>query len=102
MTRRSPKTDAVFALRAQGLRPCEIAERMGIGENAVTGLIASRNRTLRRTEQEGRTIVFSRDTLDQLEPFAKKRGLHVNALARRIVETALDDGMIDAILDDAP
>jgi hypothetical protein len=102
MTRPSPKTDAVFALRAEGLRPSEIAIRLGVSDNAVTGLIASRERTLRRSEAEGRTIVFSRDTLDQLEPIARKRGLHVNALCRRIVETALDDNMIDAILDDAP
>ncbi len=82
--------------------PCDIAARMGVSENAVTGLISSRQRALRRSEAEGRTVVFSRDTLDQLETFAKRRGLHVNALVRRIVETALDDDMIDAILDDAP
>jgi len=48
----------------------------------------------------GRTIVFPVDILDALRPHAAKRGMHVNSLARRIVETVVDEKMVDALLDD--
>ena len=38
--------------------------------------------------------------IDALRPYAARRGVSVNALARRIVETVVDEKMVDAVLDD--
>jgi len=38
--------------------------------------------------------------LDRLGPHAAKRGIHPNHLARLLVEMAVDEGLIDSILDD--
>lgn len=57
-------------------------------------------RHTRPAEQNGRTIVFPVDLLDRLRPHADRRGITVNALARRIIDTVADDDLIDAILDD--
>jgi hypothetical protein len=40
--------------------------------------------------------------LERLRPHAEARHIAVNELVRRIVETAADGGLIDAILDDKP
>lgn len=57
-------------------------------------------RALRPAEQMGRTILFPRDILDSLGPHAARRGIHPNSLARLIVETVVDEGLIDSVLDD--
>jgi hypothetical protein len=51
-------------------------------------------------EINGRTILFPRDILDRLGPHAAKRCIHPNSLARMIVEIAVEEGLIDSILDD--
>jgi len=35
-----------------------------------------------------------------LAPHAARRGVHVNTLARQIVETVVDERLVDAVLDD--
>lgn len=47
-----------------------------------------------------RTIVFPASILDRLTPFAAVRRMTVNDLVRHLIKTALDDGLIDALLDD--
>ncbi len=54
----------------------------------------------RPAEKHGRTVVIPAEVLERLEPHAQRRGITVNALARRIVAIAVDEGMVDAILDD--
>ncbi len=60
-----------------------------------------KGRAIRRSEQEGRTVVFPAVTLDALAGHAAARRCSANELARRIVETVLHDNLIDAVLDDA-
>lgn len=100
----SSRTDAVLALRATGISTRQIAEKIGIPENTVTALEHSagraRLRPKRPAEENGRTILFPRIILDRLGPHAARRGIHPNSLARMIVEIAVDEGLIDSILDD--
>lgn len=98
------RTEAVLALRADGLSTRQIADRIGIEEKTVTALEHSAGRAkvrpARPTEINGRTILFPRDVLDRLAPHAAKRCIHPNSLARMIVEIAVAEGLVDSILDD--
>lgn len=101
----SSRTAAVQALRRQGASTQEIADRLGIQHKTVTALEHSagraKKRAIRPAEEHGRTVLFPIDILDSLAPHAARRGIHPNTLARRLVETAVDEGLIDSILDDA-
>lgn len=59
-----------------------------------------RIRRVRPCEQNGRTVVVPADVLDRLAPHAERRGVTINALVRQLLETVVDDGIVDAILDD--
>jgi hypothetical protein len=61
---------------------------------------APAERAIRPAEEMCRTVVFPVDLLEALATHAARRGIHPNALARRIVEEAVDGGIVDAILDD--
>jgi hypothetical protein len=98
------RTEAVLAMRQAGLTTRQIADRIGIADTTVTALehsaLRSRKRAARPAEQHGRTILFSRDVLDRLAPHAARRCIHPNSLARLIVETVVDEGLVDSVLDD--
>lgn len=98
------RTDAVLSLRRQGQSTRQIADQIGIAEKTVTALEHSAGRSKRRAsrpaEEMGRTVLFPRDILDQLGPHAAKRGIHPNSLARLIVSTVVDEGLIDSVMDD--
>lgn len=100
------KTDAVLALKAQGLKNEEIAYRLCITKSSVAGLLCSSarrrpaSRAERRTEFDGAGISFQRETLLKLAPAAAARRIHVNELVRRLIKTIADDGMVDGVLDD--
>lgn len=98
------RTEAVLALRANGLSTRQIAERIGIQDQTVTALEHSSGRAKKRptrpSEENGRTVLFPRRVLDRLGPHAAKRGIHPNHLARLLVEIAVDENMIDSIMDD--
>lgn len=55
----------------------------------------------RKPTSSERTILFQSEMLDRLMPFAQERRITVNELIRQLIETALDDDLIDAILDDS-
>jgi hypothetical protein len=98
------RTEAVLALRAQRLSTREISNRIGIPESTVTALEHSAGkskRAPRRHEELCRTVLFPVDILDRLARHAAARNMHPNRLARLIVETVVDDDMVDAVLDDA-
>lgn len=98
------RTAAVLALRARGYSRGKVAALIGIPDTTVAALEVSGRRAGKRrqrpAEQNGRTIVFPRDVLDRLHPHAAERDITANELARRIVETVLDEGLIRAVLDD--
>jgi DNA-binding CsgD family transcriptional regulator len=99
------RTDAVIALREQGLSTAEIASRIGIETKTVSALEASalrsRARAARPFQQQGRAVLFPLDVLAALRRPAEQRGLHPNRLAGLIVEAVVDGNLVDAVLDDA-
>lgn len=94
------RTDAVVALRGKHLSTKEIADRIGIRQSTVVALELSASRS-RRREQSCRTVLFPIDLLVQLSKHAARRGCSINELARRIVDTVVDENIVDAVLDDA-
>ncbi|MGF7151292.1 hypothetical protein FHS96_004955 [Sphingomonas zeicaulis] len=98
------RTEAVHGLRAQGIPTAQIARAIGISVSTVSALEAGSSRPRRMprpSEERGRTVVVPTDILDRLGPPAARRGIHPNSLARLILETVVDENMIDAVLDDA-
>jgi len=100
----SSRTDAVVYLRGQGLSTKQIAQRVGIAESNVTALEASRARKIRAVPEAsvelGRGMVLAQRTVTSLRRPASARGVSVSDLARRIVEVVVENGLIDAVLDD--
>jgi transcriptional regulator with XRE-family HTH domain len=97
------RTAAVLGLRQQGLNTGQIAQAIGIKPQTVTALECGSSRPQReRSDYQylGRAVLVPTDVLDALGPHAAKRGISVNNLARLIVSTVVDEGMIDAVLDD--
>lgn len=98
------RTDAVLALRAQGCSTRDIATRLGIQPKTVAALEVSATRSVQRRNTEeptGRLVLVPVDVLNSMRRAAYRRGLTPNQLARRIVESVVDSGLIDAVLDDA-
>ncbi len=48
-----------------------------------------------------RTVLIETHLLDELGRAGAKRGISANEMVRRLVETCVDDGLIDAVLDDS-
>jgi hypothetical protein len=101
-------TAAAVALEAEGLRVSEIARRLGSRTHNISSLLCwaakrdgKRRQRYRIRDDGGRQYVsVPASMLAALEPHAGKRGISPQALMRRLVATALGDGMIDGILDD--
>lgn len=97
------RTAAVVAMRNEGRPTAEIAKAIGISSTVVAALEHSAGRAKgRRRDPEAlcRTVLFPVDVLSALGPAAARRGMHPNHLGRLIVETVVDEDMIDAVLDD--
>lgn len=98
------RTKAVLGLRGQGFSTAEIARAIGIEVKTVVALEVGSGRARpepRVREQLGRAVIVPVDVLDALGPHAARRNISPNHLARLIVSTVVDEGMIDAVLDDA-
>jgi len=96
------RTEAAQALIAQGLSRRAIASHFGCSPNTISSLLACAQKRIYRPNGDApnRTVLIPTDVLAALAPHALKRGLHANALARLIVETVAEEGMVDAVLDD--
>ena len=96
------RSAAVIDLRQKGLDYHEIAARIGVPPKTVAALESSAGRARKRrpAEANGRTVVFPIDLLERLQPHAAARNVTVNELARRIVDTVIDDNLVGAVLDD--
>lgn len=97
------RTAAIRALRAKGQSTAAIAKAIGIEPKTVIALECSYKprRAPRSSEQLGRTVVIPIDVLAALGPHAAKRCISVNHLVRLIISTVTDEGMVDAVMDDA-
>jgi predicted transcriptional regulator len=78
-------------LRAKKLRPTEIGRLLGITQRQVSNLARSKRRAC---------VNFPLDILKLLEPHAAEREMSVSGLAIAIVFAAVDDGLVDSLLDD--
>lgn len=87
----SSRKEAVIELTRRGLRPCQIEKETGIDARCATAYLHSAGK---------RRIIFDEDVIDDLEPYAKPRGLTASEVARRIVLRTLEDELVDAVLDD--
>ena len=91
------KTAAAAALRKKGVPLAKIAEALDTTPQAVGALLAGVRRRQRLREIR---LAVARETFDGLALHARRRGIGVGELARRLLETIADDDMVDAILDD--
>jgi len=92
------RTAAVAALIESGRKPGEIATLIG-----CTLLEVYNARKFHRSLGEpipDKTVLFGGDIFQRGERFAMARGITVNELFRRIVETAIEENIVDAVLDD--
>jgi hypothetical protein len=99
------RTDAILALRGQGLATRDIARRIGIEPKTVTALEASAARRggnhRPRGRQEYRNVVpVDPETLAALRPHAVRRHISVDLLIQQLLMILVDDDLVDALLDD--
>ena len=91
-------TAAILSLREDGKKTGEIAAAVGIPPARVTALELCAQRTkARRTTLQ---LDLPEYLLPRLAPHAIRRGMTSKGLAIRILEAALDDNLVDAVLDD--
>ncbi len=91
------RTAAALALKQRGYSLNEIAAKIGISPQTVGALLSSAKR--RKDEQQ---ISIQTDTLTALLKHASRRKIPVHELARQLIETAVEDDLVDAIMDDTP
>ncbi len=102
------RTEACLALLAQGQTKRQIADRIGISATTVDALLQSASRRGTSLHQrhgarqrpDHRTVVFEIETLNGLAVHAARRAVSVNVLARRLVETIVENDLVSAVLDD--
>lgn len=97
------RTAAIAAFRAHGMSTQEIAIKIGISVSTVSALEvgSSRPKIDVPGQYYGRCMLLPVDVIDALGPAAAKRNISASHLARMIVCTVIDEGLIDAVLDDA-
>ena len=112
MASRDPQIDDIRALALRGVRPGDIAERLGVSRQRVYMRVGWLRRMgcdipefprgpLRRDgKRQFRVRGVEADLLEQLAPHAEARGLSAPALAGRLLNVIARDGLVDAILDD--
>lgn len=93
------KTEAVHAMRSSGMMPRHIAEALQMTKGQVKALIwhAQKNRPDRFAIA---TLEMPEQVLVQLRPFAAKRNMDGETLAVRLLARCIEDGLVDAVLDD--
>lgn len=100
------RTEAVLALRQEGLLTREISARTGIPMQAVTALEAAAKSCRPSQSTAGGIRMsqmsdhFSRDVLLRLGPHAAHRQISVDYLIKRIVDAVANDDIVAAVLDD--
>lgn len=104
---RAERDAAIIAFAKEGLRPAEIARRMGAaGPNNAIRTVLSRARLTDPTipafgagREPGRVLLYG-DLLTSLHREARRRHMQTRDLVNRLLATAVEDKLIDAILDD--
>lgn len=96
------RTQAIKALRADGFSTEAIAEKIGIPIRTVHALErdAKRPRTNESVEVAHTAVLLPPWLVHALQPHAKRRDIRPGQLAYAILETVVNEGMIDSVLDD--
>lgn len=99
------RTAAVIDMRGKGLSISNIAAKLSISSSAVSALEASNARKeTRRAESltiDGhRPVQLSNQAYRSLRPYAARRDMSVDTLVQTMIERAVTDDIIGAILDD--
>ena len=97
------RTAAVLALSRQGHGDRHIAKAIGITTMAVSALRCSARRQALKPLPNAaptRDVPFPTVILDRLAPEAADRGISVDELIRRVVETVAHDNLYEAVLDE--
>jgi hypothetical protein len=92
------RRDAIIAMHADGKTQKEISTALRVTKGYVSGVLSEAGRT-RRTLHSYVTIPA--DTLAMIQDDADRRGVHVKELAARLLTKTAQDGLVDAIMDDA-
>lgn len=91
------KTAAVIALSGEGKSAREIATLLGERPGDVR-----RIRNQARRDQRGRRFAeITADVAEELQAHAQRRSVTINKLAQIILINVVEDGLIEAVLDDA-
>lgn len=92
------RTEAILALREDGKSTEEIAAAVGKKPAQVINIeLAAQRRKARNT---GLRLELPEHLLPRLAPHAIRRRMTARGLAFRLLETALEADLVDAILDD--
>ena len=98
------RTDAVRALRGQGLTDAQIGERIGVTAKHVANLVAGSGTADRRQVQSvdaptpASLIVVPRLTRERLRIYARRRDISVDRLVLDLLDAIAEDRLVDAIL----
>lgn len=99
------RTAAAQHFKAQGIPNGQIAERLGIDKKSVSALLSSADSKTydrgARKNQSSAPITITFEHRQKLRAAAAARQLTVDALMCLLIERVADDGLADAILDDA-
>ena len=96
------RTEAVVALKAQGLTTAEVAARLGISSANASTLecYARRGRAYRSTQSKTVRVKVPREIMEKFAPDAAKRHIHPSVLVQRLIKTISDLRLVGYILDD--
>jgi hypothetical protein len=94
------RQSAIEGLHAAGMSVEEIAQKTGVSRGTVRVVLCHANRGRTRPGVTERTVRVPVDILDRLRIRANARGISVNELVRRLLDSIADDDLADCILDD--
>lgn len=106
----SKRRAEIVAMADRGVTPREIAVRLRLQPQTIHHYLWLARRECETTarfkagspaEVGSSRAIISRELAERLRPAAHARGLTVPALAKSILARVADDGLIDAVLDDA-
>ena len=92
------RTEAILALRIDGKKTQEIADLIGLPRSKITALELHAARAQKR--RSAPAMDLPQHLLPRLAPHAISRGMTSKGLAIRLLETVLEEQLVDAVLDD--
>ena len=97
------RTAAILSMLESGMSRQAIARELEISTSTVGVLIHSATRRSGSGDDGGRPpsmVSINYDVMRELRPHARRRCTTTLALAQQLIETVVEAGLIDAVLDD--